>query len=68
MSTRTAVGALARELRALRGTIRALGRQQDPVIAFKTLQQHLGPLETQADDAWRALRCHGLPGALRRRP
>ncbi len=51
----TAVGALARELSALRGTIRALGRQQDPVIAFKTLQQHLGPLETQADDAWRAL-------------
>lgn len=52
---RTAVDALSRELLALDGTVRALARQQDPVIAFKTLQQHLAPLETQADDAWRAL-------------
>jgi hypothetical protein len=51
----TALDALARELGTLQGTIRALARQQDPVIAFKTLQQHLRPLETQADDAWRAL-------------
>jgi hypothetical protein len=52
---RAAVGALAGELRALKGAVHALDRQQDPVIAFKTLQQRLGPLEARANDAWRAL-------------
>ena len=52
---RAALGAITGELRALRGAVRALDRQQDPVIAFKTLQQRLGPLERQADGAWQAL-------------
>jgi hypothetical protein len=60
---RTAVDAVAGELRALHDTVRALGRQQDPVIAFKTLQHHLRPLETQADDAWRALQ---IPACVER--
>lgn len=60
---RTALDASAGELRALNGAVRALDRQQDPVIAFKTLQQHLGPLETQADGAWQALQ---MPGCLQR--
>ena len=50
-----AIEALGDELLALRGAVRGLKRDQDPVIAFKTLQRHLGPLETQADDAWQAL-------------
>lgn len=58
-----ALDALAGDLRALQGTVRALGRQQDPVIAFKTLQQQLGPLERQADDAWQALQ---MPACLER--
>lgn len=52
---RTALGAFAGELAAAKAAVHALDRQQDPAIAFKTLQRRLGPLETQADDAWRAL-------------
>ncbi len=60
---RSALDAVAQELRALNGTVRALQRQQDPAIAFTTLQQHLGALETQADDAWEALQ---MPACLER--
>ena len=60
---RAALAAVAGEVQALQGTLRALGRQQDPVIAFKTLQQHLGPLEKQADGAWQALQ---MPACLQR--
>jgi hypothetical protein len=52
---RTALGALGRELSAMRDATHALDRQENPVIAFKTLQHRLAPLETQADDAWQAL-------------
>jgi hypothetical protein len=52
---RAGVRALSGELAALRQATRALARQQDPVIAFRTLQQRLAPLESQADDAWQAL-------------
>jgi hypothetical protein len=31
----------------------------DPIVAFKTLQTQLAPLETRARPAWRAL---GVPG------
>lgn len=58
---RAAVQALASELGALRSAVHALQHQQDPVIAFKTLQQHLRPLETQANDAWQALQ---MPACL----
>jgi len=51
----TAIDAFSRELAAMRTAVRALDRGQDPVIAFKSLQQRLSPLETQADAAWQAL-------------
>jgi hypothetical protein len=60
---RAALDATADELDALRGAVRALDRQQDPVIAFRTLQQRLGPLEAQADSAWQALQ---IPTCLQR--
>jgi hypothetical protein len=59
----SALSAIDGEVRALRGAVRALGRQQDPVIAFKTLQQRLGHLESQADNAWQALQ---IPACLQR--
>ena len=58
---RAGLAALTAELRALEDAVRALNRQQDPVIEFKTLQQRLGPLETQANHAWQALQ---LPACL----
>jgi hypothetical protein len=60
---RAALAATAGELKALKGAVRALDRQQDPVIAFRTLQQRLGPLERQADGAWQALQ---IPACLQR--
>jgi len=52
---RAGVAALSGELGALREATHALAEQQDPVIAFRTLQQRLTPLESQANDAWQAL-------------
>jgi hypothetical protein len=52
---RAALSALSEQVDALRQATRALERQEDPVVAFKALQQRLGPLETQADGAWQAL-------------
>jgi hypothetical protein len=60
---RAALAATAGELKALTGAVRALDRQQDPVISFRTLQQRLGPLESQADGAWQALQ---MPACLQR--
>lgn len=60
---RAGVGALSGELGALRETAHALAKQADPVIAFRTLQQRLVPLESQADDAWQALQ---IPACMSR--
>lgn len=60
---RAALDATAGELRALKGAVHALDRQQDPVIVFRTLQRRLAPLETQADGAWQALQ---MPACLQR--
>jgi hypothetical protein len=60
---RAALDATAGELKALERAVHALDRQQDPVIAFRTLQRRLGPLETQADGAWQALQ---MPVCLQR--
>jgi hypothetical protein len=49
------VRALSGELAALGEATHALAKQQDPVIAFRTLQRRLTPLENQANDAWQAL-------------
>ena len=52
---RSATDALADELDSLHSAVLALGRQHDPVLTFRALQDRLGPLVTQADDAWQAL-------------
>jgi hypothetical protein len=50
-----AISALSGQLDALRQATRALRQQEDPVIAFKTLEHRLAPLQNQADGAWEAL-------------
>jgi hypothetical protein len=50
-----AIGALSGQLDALRQATHALRQREDPVIAFKTLQHRLAPLENQANGAWQAL-------------
>jgi hypothetical protein len=52
---RRAVAAMAGELAALRFTLRGLRAGNDPVVAIKTLQQMLAPIEVRADDAWLSL-------------
>jgi len=52
---RAALSGLSGELSGLKDAAQALARQEDPVIAFRALQQRLSPLERQADDAWQAL-------------
>lgn len=51
----TAITALSGELDGLRSAVSDLHRGADPVKTFRALQTKLGPLETQADNAWRAL-------------
>jgi hypothetical protein len=51
----SALAASRQELGALRFTLRGLHAGNDPVVAIKTLQQRLAPLESQANDAWGAL-------------
>jgi hypothetical protein len=50
-----ALTASDRELRALRSALNGLKAGNDPVVAIRTLQQQLSPLEVRADGAWRAL-------------
>lgn len=52
----TAVTAMAGELAALRSSLKGLRTGNDPVVAIKTLQQELEPLERRAIAAWRTLR------------
>jgi hypothetical protein len=52
---RRALSISAGELRALRSTLAGLRAGNDPVVAIKTLQQQLVPLETRADADWRSL-------------
>ncbi len=60
---RQALDATAAELAALRSTLRGLRAGNDPVIAIKTLQLKLSPLEVRASEAWRAL---GIPACVNR--
>lgn len=55
---RRARSATQRELAALHSTLHTLSAGDDAVVAIKTLQQELAPLERQASAAWRAL---GVP-------
>jgi hypothetical protein len=52
---RGAVGELSLELRAMRSAVRGLHSGNDPVVAIKTLQAHLGPIEGRAAANWGAL-------------
>jgi hypothetical protein len=59
----TAIDAFTKKLTALKDSVRDLRGGADPVIAIKTLQQQLGPLESQEDGAWQAL---AIPACLNR--
>jgi hypothetical protein len=52
---RDAVTATSAELAALRFTLKGLRAGNDPVVAIKTLEQQLLPLEAKANRAWQAL-------------
>jgi hypothetical protein len=51
----TSLGSFAKQLSYLKDTMRDLAGGEDPVIAIKTLQQELGPIESQENGAWQAL-------------
>jgi hypothetical protein len=51
-----ALNATAGELGAVRFTVTGLKSGNDAVVAIKTLQQRLAPLERTGDAAWRALK------------
>jgi hypothetical protein len=53
---RTAVRASATELAALRFALRGLKTGNDPIVALKTLQARLGPVESRGDAAWHSLK------------
>jgi hypothetical protein len=53
---RRAQTATEQELKALRSTLTGLKAGNDPIVAIKTLQAQLAPLEKQASGAWQALR------------
>jgi hypothetical protein len=50
-----ALAASEGELRALRSALGGLKAGNDPVVAIKTLQQELSPLESRAHVAWSSL-------------
>ena len=47
--------ATEQELKVLESSLKGLKAGNDPIVAFKTLQTQLAPLEKQASTAWRAL-------------
>jgi hypothetical protein len=53
-----AIDATEKELAALESTVKGLKTGNDPVVAIKTLQQQLLPLEQRAVAAWTAV---GVP-------
>jgi hypothetical protein len=50
-----AVRLTGEELAALDFTVHGLRAGNDPVVAIKTLQSRLGPIEARADEIWRSL-------------
>lgn len=50
-----AIRTLSAQLAALQSTASQIQGGADPVQAYRSLQQTLGPLETQSNDAWSAL-------------
>jgi hypothetical protein len=59
----TSLDAFATKLSDLEHTVRALTGGEEPMIAMKTLQQKLGPIESQENGAWQALE---IPACLNR--
>jgi hypothetical protein len=51
----TAIRSSSAQLSALESTARQIQHGADTTLAFKSLQQTLAPLESQANDAWSAL-------------
>jgi hypothetical protein len=49
------VRGVAQQLSMLELTLRHLRGGQDPVVAIKTLQEHLAPIEASADSGWQTL-------------
>jgi hypothetical protein len=54
----TARKATEQELQVLQSSLKGLKAGNDPIVAVKTLQTQLAPLEKRANAAWRAL---GVP-------
>jgi len=52
---RAARTATEQELKTLQSSLKGLQAGNDPIVAFKTLQAQLAPLETRATSAWRAM-------------
>jgi hypothetical protein len=50
-----ALNATRQELTVLKSSLKGLKAGNDPIVAIKTLQAQLAPLETQARAAWRTL-------------
>jgi hypothetical protein len=50
-----ALSALGQELLALHAAVKAIHQGEDPAMAYRMLKQQLTPLESQVNDAWRAL-------------
>lgn len=50
-----AQAATEQELKVVQSTLKGLTAGNDPIVAFKTLETELAPLEKQAGAAWRAL-------------
>jgi hypothetical protein len=59
---RDALSAAGRELAALRSAVKGLKAGNDPVVAIKTLQQQLMPLEADSARAWTALELPACQG------
>jgi len=55
------VKGLEQQLSLVSATIQHLRRGQDPVVAMKTLQQRLSPIEASVDGGWRTL---GIPACI----
>jgi hypothetical protein len=49
------INSFAKKLSYMRDTVHDLARGEDAVIAIRTLQQDLGPVEQQENGAWRTL-------------
>jgi hypothetical protein len=62
-SFRDGLAAKAAELALLRSTVKGLRTGNDPVVAIKTLEQQLEPVEARAAAAWQGL---GIPACANR--